>query len=120
MGGFFLVFSFFKLLNLQKFANSYASYDLLAMRWKTYGLLYPFCELGLGLAYLFNWQINLTILLTMALMVFSAVGVVLSVSRKQNIRCVCLGDLMNVPLSTITLVEDVGMVIMAAMMWSLK
>ena len=33
MAGFFLVFSFFKLLNINAFAKAYAQYDLLAARW---------------------------------------------------------------------------------------
>jgi len=33
MAGFFLVFSFFKLLDIPAFADAYAGYDLLAKRW---------------------------------------------------------------------------------------
>ena len=52
MAGFFLVFAFFKLLNIKAFANAYANYDLLANRWHGWGIIYPFIELALGLAYL--------------------------------------------------------------------
>src|SRR3989338_7186766 len=51
MGGFFIIFSFFKLLNLKGFSDSYSTYDLLAKRWPNYGYIYPFIELGLGIAY---------------------------------------------------------------------
>jgi copper chaperone CopZ len=54
MAGFFLVFSAFKFLNLSGFADAYATYDLLAKRWRGYGYIYPFLELALGLAYLFR------------------------------------------------------------------
>ena len=50
MAGFFIVFSFFKFLNLAGFAESYAMYDELAKRVKVYGLVYPFLELFLGVA----------------------------------------------------------------------
>ena len=33
MAGFFLVFSFFKLLNLKGFAESYSMYDIVAKKW---------------------------------------------------------------------------------------
>ncbi len=33
MAGFFIVFSFVKLLNIRAFADAYAGYDLLAARW---------------------------------------------------------------------------------------
>ncbi|MFX5252826.1 hypothetical protein ABTD06_18940, partial [Acinetobacter baumannii] len=37
MAGFFLVFSFFKLLNLKGFAESYSMYDIVAKRWNGWG-----------------------------------------------------------------------------------
>jgi copper chaperone CopZ len=38
MAGFFLVFSFFKLLDIGAFANAYSAYDLLASRWHGWGV----------------------------------------------------------------------------------
>ena len=61
MAGFFIVFSFFKLLDRRGFADAYAGYDLLAARWRGYGLIYPFLELGLGLAFLFDFQVRLAL-----------------------------------------------------------
>jgi copper chaperone CopZ len=116
MAGFFLVFSFFKLLNIRAFADGYAKYDLLAMRWQPYGFVYPFCELGLGLAYLFDWRMQGVLLATLTLTLFSACGVIQSMRQKQEIRCACLGNLLNVPLSTVTLIEDLGMAAMAVFM----
>lgn len=113
MAGFFLVFSFFKLLDIRGFASSYAMYDLLAMRWKGYGLLYPFIELGLGLGYVINWQPRLVNSITLAVMLFSSIGVIRAVSNKQKIRCACLGQVFNLPMSTVTIVEDLTMALMA-------
>ncbi|HSH98383.1 MAG: heavy-metal-associated domain-containing protein [Methylophilaceae bacterium] len=116
MAGFFLVFSFFKLLNLREFANSYAMYDLLAIRWNFYGLIYPFIELGLGIAYVIGWQENLTNLATLVVMGFSSIGVIRAVLNKQKIRCACLGSVFNLPMSTITIIEDLLMAAMALWM----
>lgn len=113
MAGFFIVFSFFKLLDVKRFANSYAMYDLLAMRVKAYGLLYPFIELGLGIAYLINWQPVITNTITLFVMLFSSIGVILSVMNKQKIRCACLGSVFNLPMSTVTIIEDLSMALMA-------
>ena len=116
MAGFFLVFSFFKLLDLQGFADSYAGYDLLAKRVKAYGYVYPFIEGALGLAYLFRWQpfaINLT---TVIVMGFGSLGVIDALRKKQAIRCACLGTVLNLPMSTVTLVEDAAMVAMSLTM----
>jgi hypothetical protein len=116
MAGFFLVFAFFKLLDLSAFADAYAGYDLLAARWKGWGYVYPFVELALGMAYLANFLPTLTAWITLIVMGFSAVGVIRAVMSKTKIRCACLGTVFQLPMSTVTIVEDVGMVLMAAAM----
>ena len=116
MAEFFLVFSFFKLLNIRAFADSYAMYDLLAMRWKGYGFIYPMIELGLGFAYLLALAPQITNMVTIIVMGFSSLGVIRAVMNKQKIRCACLGAVFNLPMSTITIIEDLLMVAMAAWM----
>ena len=116
MAGFFLVFSFFKLLDIRGFASSYAMYDLLAMRFNLYGLIYPFIELGLGLAYVMAWQPQLINGITFFVMTFSSLGVIRSVLNQQKIRCACLGAVFNLPMSTVTIIEDLLMAGMALWM----
>ncbi len=115
MAGFFLVFSFFKFLDLAGFADAYSTYDLLAARWRPWGFIYPFLELALGLAYLFRVAPTATNIAAILLMGFSSLGVIAALRRRQQIRCACLGTVLKLPMSTITLVEDLGMVAMAAM-----
>lgn len=116
MAGFFIVFSFFKFLDIRAFADSYAMYDVIAKQWKGYGYLYPFIELLLGIAYLTAFNPILTNSITVVVMSISSIGVMQSVVRKQKIRCACLGAVFNLPMSTVTIIEDVLMVIMAASM----
>ena len=116
MAGFFLVFSFFKLLDINAFANAYAGYDLLAKGWRGWGFIYPFVELGLGVAYLAHFNPLLTHWATIIVMGFSAIGVVRAVVSKTQIQCACLGTVFKLPMSTVTIVEDVGMVAMAVAM----
>ena len=81
MAGFFLVFSAFKLLDIQGFAKGYAEYDLLAMRVKAYGFVYPFIELALGIGYLSiptNFYLNL---FTVMIMIFGGIGVSIKVIK---------------------------------------
>lgn len=113
MAGFFLVFSAFKFLDLSGFAEGYATYDLLARKWYAYGYIYPFLELGLGLLYLTHAIPVTTQLLTIVIMGFSSLGVINSLLKKQKLRCACLGTILKVPLSTVTLTEDLLMVILA-------
>ena len=116
MAGFFLVFSFFKLLDLHGFASSYSMYDLLAKKWHTYGLIYPFIELGLGAAYLLAYRPMLTNAVTLLVMAFSSIGVIMAVMNKQKIKCACLGTGFNLPMTTVTIIEDLLMAGMAAWM----
>jgi copper chaperone CopZ len=116
MGGFFIVFSFFKLLNLKGFSNAYAMYDVLAMRWKFYGYLYPFLELSLGILYLTFAAPLFTHWATVVLLGFSSIGVIQSNLKNKKIQCACLGDVFNLPMSTVTIVEDLLMVAMALTM----
>src|SRR5207253_2799497 len=113
MAGFFLVFSFFKLLDLKGFAESYAMYDVLAKRIPTYGYVYPFLELALGVAYLTGFNPAATNWATVVIMGFSSIGVIQSVVDKKQIRCACLGAVFNLPMSTVTIIEDLLMVAMA-------
>lgn len=115
MAGFFLVFSAFKFLDMRGFAEGYSTYDLLAKHWYTYGYIYPFLELSLGILYLTQSLSVATQIATIILMSFSSLGVINSLLKKQQIQCACLGTLLKVPLSTVTLVEDLMMVALAAL-----
>ncbi len=116
MAGFFLCFSYFKLINLQGFADSYSMYDIVAKRINVWGLIYPFVELALGIAYVTNFAPFTTNIITVAVMGISSIGVIVSVANKQKIQCACLGAVFNLPMSTITIIEDLLMVAMAGVM----
>lgn len=111
MTGFFLVFSFFKLLNIRDFANSFAMYDLLAMRLPLYGKIYPFLELTLGVLCLIHFQPKTVYLADIALMGFGNLGVINSVLNKKQIKCACLGAVFNLPMSTVTIIENTVMIL---------
>lgn len=116
MAGFFIVFGFFKLLDIRGFGDAYATYDLLAKRWRGYGYVYPFLELALGFAFLFRVELAAALWASIILMGFGSLGVIQALREKRKIRCACLGTVLNLPMSTITLVEDLGMVAMSALM----
>jgi copper chaperone CopZ len=116
MAGFFLVFSFFKLLNLKGFAESYSMYDVIARKWRAWGYAYGFIELGLGVAFLTGFNPILTNIVTFVVMSISITGVLQSVMNKRKIKCACLGDVFNLPMSTITIIEDALMIGMSGIM----
>jgi len=116
MAGFFLCFSFFKLLDLNGFATSYTSYDVVAKLWKPWAYIYPFIELGLGLAYLTNCCALYTNITAFSVMSLSLIGVLQSVINKRKIQCACLGAVFNLPMSTVTILEDSLMILMSGFM----
>lgn len=116
MGLFFLGFAFFKLLNVSKFADAFSSYDLIAARSRGYALAYPFIELTLGFCYLLGFFPVATNVATIAVMGIGLVGVVRAVAKRQAIQCACLGTAFNLPMSSVTIIENSSMVLMAVAM----
>jgi len=120
MAFFFLIFGAFKVYNLAAFAEAYKMYDLIAGRVYAYGFVYPFIELGLGLAYLTRWNPLITNWITLIVMLVSAAGVLNALRQKQTIMCACLGMVFKLPMTYVTLFEDSLMAAMAAwMLWNL-
>jgi copper chaperone CopZ len=116
MAGFFLVFSFFKLLDIQGFAEGYRSYDVVAKKAPVWGFIYPFAELVLGLLFLTGLAPLVTSIVTFIVMGVGSIGVIQSLLKKTPFQCACLGTIIKLPLSKVTLVEDLLMVIMSAIM----
>jgi copper chaperone CopZ len=114
MAGFFLVFSFFKLLDLRGFVDAYRSYDLLARALPGWSFVYPFIELALGIAYLLRISPLATNAITLAVMLIGSAGVLQALLDKRTIRCACLGTALKLPMTKVTLVEDLSMAAMAA------
>jgi hypothetical protein len=116
MGVFFVIFSGFKLAQLKEFAYGFQSYDLVAKRSLAYSYMYPFMQLLFGVLYLSgvgSLSLNAVVL---AVSLLSGAGVLNSLIKKQQVHCVCLGNVIKLPLSTISFVEDFGMAAMALIM----
>jgi len=113
MTGFFLVFSAFKLMDLQGFAEGYSTYDLLAQKWFGYGYVYPFIELSFGLLMLTGFHPVWLLWTEFAVMAFSGIGVAIKLAKGEEFQCACLGTFLKVPLTYVTLLEDFGMALLA-------
>lgn len=116
MAAFFIVFSLFKISNLRHFVTAYSMYDILAKRSTLYAYLYPFIELFLGMAYLIRWQLFTVNIITIVIMFISAIGVAQELSKKREIPCACLGMVFTIPMTYVTLFEDILMAAMALIM----
>ncbi|GMU19267.1 MAG: hypothetical protein AMXMBFR12_04590 [Candidatus Babeliales bacterium] len=116
MAGFFLVFGTFKLINLTEFAQAYSMYDIVARSIPAYAYLYPFIEIGLGLCYLFRYQLLVANIITLILMIIGSIGVFLALRKKEILMCACMGALFKIPMTYVTLAEDLIMGLMALTM----
>lgn len=113
MAGFFLAFATTKLLDLPGFADGFGAYDLLAAKALPYGYVYPFLELAFGLAMLVRFEPAWLLWTEVAFMLFGSLGVALRLRKGKQFRCACLGTVLKVPLSWVTLAEYLGMAAMA-------
>lgn len=116
MGMILILFSMLKLFDIKGFKQGFAQYDLISMRWTKYAYWYPTFELILGLGFLSGYFLALFSLATILMMSVTAVGVLLALVNRKDIDCACTGALIQVPLSSISLIESVGMVVMAVAM----
>lgn len=116
MGLFFVEFAMLKIFHLDAFADGFQMYDLIAKKTRIYAYIYPFIELGLGLAYLSFVFPLATYLITFIVMIVGSVGVIFSLRHGLKVNCACMGSILDVPLSTVTLTEDLGMGLMSLIM----
>jgi hypothetical protein len=116
MGFSLCAFAMLKLFDLPRFADGFAMYDLVAMRARLWGFVYPFIELGLGLAYFAYFMPPQVYVVTIVLFGLNFIGVIAALDRGVDVDCACMGASLRVPLSTVTAAEDVIMVLMASVM----
>jgi hypothetical protein len=116
MGSFFIVFSAFKIINLRGFAEAYRVYDIIAKRIYYYGYIYPFIEFFLGIAYLMRYKLFLANWITLVIMIVNSIGVIYELAQQKQIVCACLGVVFKIPMTYVTLVEDLIMAVMAFVM----
>ncbi|TXN38208.1 heavy metal transporter [Flagellimonas hymeniacidonis] len=116
MGLFYVVFSFFKFLDLKGFPESFGMYDPLAKLVPAYGWLYPFLELGLGLLFLMRLEVTFALIATVIILGITTVGVTRTLLNKKSIRCACLGTALKLPMTEATFIENAIMLAMASWM----
>lgn len=119
MGLFLFQLALLKLVDIGGFAAAFARYDVVANAWSPYGYVYPFIELALALLYLSGAWPVLTYTATVAVMGAGSIGVVRSLWRGDKVKCACVGSKIDVPLGAISVIENVGMAAMAALMLAL-
>lgn len=116
MGLFYVVFSFFKLLDLKGFPESFQMYDPLAKMFPIYGWIYPFIEVALGLMFLNRIAVPSVLITTIVILGITTVGVTKTLFSKKTIQCACLGTALKLPMTKATFIENSIMLAMAVVM----
>lgn len=104
-----------KLMDLDAFATSFEKYDLVTKRFKSYGKIYPFVELLIGLGFLSGAAplatgiSALVVGLAGGTSVFKAVYI-----DKLALNCACVGGTTKAPLGIISFAENAIMAVMGA------
>jgi cation transport ATPase len=116
MGLFYIVFSFFKMLDVSGFKTSFAMYDPIAKKVPFYGKIYPFIETALGLLFLMRFEIDIALVATLVILGITTIGVTKTLLDKKSIRCACLGTALKLPMTEATFIENAIMIVMAVLM----
>lgn len=116
MAYFFLVFGVFKVINLKNFADAYMTYDIVAMKSRPYAFSFPFIEIALSIMYFFYIGGVYRDIFTFVLMSIGTVGVWNALKKEDEIPCACLGMVFKVPMTKVTLFENLLMAVMALYM----
>lgn len=114
MSNFFIVFSLAKFTDLKGFIDAFRQYDSIAIKYPNYAIFYPLLELFLGVFYARGNLPLFTNLVTLVIMSATATGIFKALKEKGKVQCACLGTLFNIPLTSITLFENISMAVMAA------
>ena len=113
MGLFYIVFSFFKILDLKGFPESFRMYDPIAKVFPIYGWIYPFFETILGLMFLIRFEVKIALISTIMFLGITTVGVTKTLLERKKIQCACLGTTLKLPMTEATFIENAIMILMA-------
>lgn len=112
IGSILILFGILKLINLNKFVDIFRKYDIIGKHNPIYAFSYPFLEIILGILYIYDIEISKVKFVNMTIMLISIISVLISLVNGQKLRCGCLGSFFHIPLSYITLSENIAMIML--------
>ena len=118
MGFIFFIFGLLKLYDIHKFSKIFNKYDIISQKINLYSYFYPFIEIIIGILLIKNYQIENLIKIIILLMIISISSVLISLYKGKELRCGCLGSFFHIPLSYVTLSENIIMLIMGILYFS--
>jgi hypothetical protein len=109
LGIFSLIFAVLKIIKLSSFVDSFVEYDFISKKLRAYAYAFPFLELLFGLTFILNFEIVWIELACLIFYTINLVSVINALLQKKKFVCACLGGLFNVPLSYVSLAENLTM-----------
>jgi hypothetical protein len=113
MGCILIIFGLLKLYDIHMFSQIFQKYDIISKNIPAYSYAYPFIEILLGISYLKKIYISEVKVMTIFLMIVSITSVIISMLVGAKLRCGCMGTFFHIPLSYVTLSENIVMLYMA-------
>ncbi len=113
MGYFITVIGLLKIVDIKTFSEMFKQYDPLAKFVPVYASLYPLIETTLGMLILMRLFMVQAHLAVICIYSITTIGILISMRNKRKLDCGCLGGGAKLPLSKVTVVENVAMIAMA-------
>lgn len=116
MAAFFSIFGGLKALSWKQFAVKFALYDIIAKQSRLYAYCYPGLELLLAYSYWRGFFPSLTNAVASTVLLIGAIGIWKKLQKGTDVTCACIGAWFTIPLTKITLAENIIMGGMALVM----
>ena len=110
LGIFSLIFGILKIIKLTSFVDSFIEYDFISKKIKAYAYAFPFIELIFAVSFLLRHELILIELICLIFYSLNLISVINALLQKKKFVCACLGGLFNVPLSYVSLAENLTMI----------
>jgi copper chaperone CopZ len=112
LGAVFVIFGFAKMGSWRGFVEVFRLTDSLGSRLKRYAQIYPLLELGVGVAYLMRWQVARIHYVAFATLLFTIIGSIGPLRRKERLNSPCLGTLFQVRHTFVILIGYIALAVM--------
>ena len=111
LGFFSLIFGVLKLIRFRGFVESLMEYDIISQKVKFYAYIYPFFEIIFGVLFILQKEYLLLEYICLGFFLANLVSVTLALEKRKQCYCACMGGLFKFPLSHVSLIENLTMIL---------
>jgi len=111
LGFFSISFGVLKLINLKSYFESVLEYDFIVQKFNFYAYLIPIFEIVFGALFVLQKEYLFIEYLCIIFFTLNIVVIANALEKKRNFTCACMGGLFKIPLSYVSLLESLTMVL---------